>query len=497
VTGAGEVGDPAAWAAREREAADRARYGDNAVDELVEVEPAGEVDGGGRPVELAASAGGRSQAARLVRLALARFDLVTGDDGREYAVPRRGPNVALPFRGRGGLRLALARAYADANDDAPPSSSALTDALAVLASHAADAAPVPVFLRVAPHAGGVVVDLGTVDGRCVLVDGAGWRVAASSPVLFRRTALTAPLPDPVPSRDGLAALRELLNVSDDGFRLLVGWLVAALMPELPHPILTLLGEHGTAKSTAGRLLVSLVDPSPAPLRSMPRDLRQWAVSAAASRALVLDNCSGFPPWLSDALCKAVTGDGIVDRALYTDDDVHVLAFRRVIALTTIDAGALRGDLAERLLVVELDRIDVDDRRPEAEVLATFDAARSAALGALLSLVAGVLVRLPDLRLPPLPRMADFARVLAALDDATGWSTLATFTAGGDDVAEAVIGSDPFAEAVRLFVMGDPARGELPREWSGTTSELLTLITPRERVPRGWPRSAQAATRCGG
>jgi hypothetical protein len=350
---------------------------------------------------------------------------------------------------------------------------------------------VPVFLRVAPHDGAVVVDLGTVDGSAVIVDGAGWRVAPASPVLFRRTGLTAPLPGPVASRDGLATLRGLLNVSEDGFRLLVGWLVAALVPDLPHPILTLLGEQGTAKSTAARLLVSLIDPSPAPLWSVPRDLRQWAVSASASRALVLDNCSGFPAWLSDALCKAVTGDGIVDRALYTDDDVHVLAFRRVIALTTIDAGALRGDLAERLLVVELDRIDEADRRPEGEVLAAFDAARPAALGELLTLLAGVLLRLPDVRLPTLPRMADFARVLAALDDLTGWSTLASYTAGAAEVAEAVIASDPFAEAVRLFVMGDPAR-ERPRAWSGTTSELLRRITP-DRPPRDWPRSPQAAT----
>jgi hypothetical protein len=52
--------------------------------------------------------------------------------------------------------------------------------------------------------------------------------------------------------------------------------------------------------------------------------------------VVLDNISGIPDWLSDALCRAVTGDGMVRRRLYENDDLTVLAFRRVVALTSID-----------------------------------------------------------------------------------------------------------------------------------------------------------------
>ena len=136
----------------------------------------------------------------------------------------------------------------------------------------------------------------------------------------------------------------------------MAWLVAALFPEIPHPILALVGEQGTAKSTAARLVVSLVDPSPAPLRTPPREMRSWAAAASASWVVALDNVSTIPDWFSDTLCKAVTGDGIVERALHTDDDINVLTFRRCVALTSIDAGRLAGDLAERLLTVELARI---------------------------------------------------------------------------------------------------------------------------------------------
>jgi Mg-chelatase subunit ChlI len=104
-------------------------------------------------------------------------------------------------------------------------------------------------------------------------------------------------------------------VDDAGFRLLIGWLLAAYMPGIPHPILALLGQQGTAKTTALRLLLSLLDPSTAPVRTPPTEPAAWAVTAAHSWAVGLDNVSALPAWLQDALCKAVTGDGIVRRAL--------------------------------------------------------------------------------------------------------------------------------------------------------------------------------------
>ena len=55
----------------------------------------------------------------------------------------------------------------------------------------------------------------------------------------------------------------------------------------------------------------------------------------------------------------MTGDGLVRRKLYTDSDLAVLAFKRCIVLTSIDHGALRGDLGDRLLLVDLERIAAD------------------------------------------------------------------------------------------------------------------------------------------
>jgi len=430
---------------------------------------------------------GPSQAAVLARIAEEHYRLLGSDDGRPYAVRHSGPNIALLLRGKGALRDQLAKIYADTYGGRIPSASALTDALTVLQGRAAGKDPEPVFLRLAQHESRIVLDLGTADGRCAVAWPGGWSREPRSPVLFRRTRLTSPIPDPVHDGDGLDRLRALLNAEEKEFRLIVGWLIAALIPDIPHPIMALRGEQGSAKSSTAQMLVDLIDPSPAPLRSVPRDIKQWAVTASASWAVALDNVSSVPGWLSDTLCKAVTGDGYVDRVLYSDDDVTVLSFRRVILMTSIDPGALAGDLAERLLVIELQPILDTGRRPEAEVKAAYADARPAILASLLDLLALVLAELPGLSMDRMPRMADFARILKAVDTVQHWTTLDDYLSASTDVAADVLEGDVFASAII-------ALATRVQEWQGTASELLNAVDTPDPRPKEWPKDA---TRAGG
>ncbi|MGW4791782.1 ATP-binding protein [Nonomuraea sp. NPDC004297] len=431
---------------------------------------------------------GPSQASQLVSLARATYDLAMSEDGRPYGVRRRGPNIALPLRGKAGLRAQLARQFTDASGGQVPAQSALTDAMTVLEGMAAATDPIPVYLRVAGDAEQVVLDLGTADGRCVVVTSQGWRVSGRSPVLFRRSGAMSPMPEPAPGGgDGLARLRGLVNMDDPAFHQLVAWLVAAWVPHIPHPVLTFKGEQGTGKSKTAQMVINLVDPSAATKRSQPRDVKTWATQAFNSWALCLDNVSTIAPWLSDTLCKAVTGDGIIDRALYTDDDVVVLSFRRVLAMTTIDAGALAGDLAERIYMLELRLINEDQRRTEQELDERFEADRPAILAALLDLLAKVLDRLPGIHLDRMPRMADFARILAAIDAIQGWNTLESYTAAANNVAADALEGDPFGSAVATFI-------QQHGQWTGSAGQLLEQVPPPDGYHPKWPKDA---TRAGG
>lgn len=430
---------------------------------------------------------GPSQASQLVVLARERYWLFMSEDGRPYGIKTDGPNIALPLRGKAGLRSQLARVFTDTTGGTVPSQSALADAMTVLEGIAAMADPQIPQLRVARHRDRIIIDLATTDGGCVAVSPHGWERLATSPVVFRRSGAMKPLPAPISDGDGLAKLSDLLNTTEDGFHLLVAWMVAAFIPDLPHPILSFRGEQGTGKSKGAAMVIGIIDPSGAPKRTAPRDLKSWSVQAFNSWAICIDNVSQIADWLSDALCRAVTGDGVVDRALYSDDDVVVLEFRRVLAMTTIDAGALAGDLAERLLTIELQLIPDSKRREEAELDADYADAHPSILASLFDLLSKVLKALPDVQLTERPRMADFARVLAAVDHVTGWHTTSTYAATASDAVADVLEGEPFAQAVIELL-----RSAGPEGLTLTAHQLLDTVPTPEKLPKKWPKDPTRA-----
>ena len=425
-------------------------------------------------------AGRPSQAGELVALATSWYRFGQGPDGEPFAVARAGPGIARMLRGgRASLRAELAASY-NRVQGRVPSAQALADCLAVLEGQALASPREPIALRVATGPGPVCyVDLGDPSGRAIRVDRDGWTVADHPPVLFRRSELTGTLPEP--AAGDLGPFLDLLNVTADDRSAVLAYLVAVIVGA-PVPILFARGPAGAAKSSAARYIVRLLDPSPAPLRAAPRDLEGWAVAAAGSVIVGLDNLTTIPDWFSDALCRAVTGEAIVRRALYTDSGLSVVAFRRAVILTAIDAGALRGDLADRLLTLDLPEIAEGDRRDDGDVESAFLSVWPSALGGLLALAAAVIRTLPEIHLERRPRMADFGRILAAVDKLRGTDGLARYLDQRTDLArEAAEGDLVGAFLITYMVTRDT--------WTGTAAELLAALTP-DRAPRGWPATAR-------
>jgi hypothetical protein len=418
-----------------------------------------------------------STADKLVALAGESFELGRTPKGETFAVEKSGANVAIRLDGS-AMKSTLASLYFEKHKSVP-GSAAIEDALAVLRGHAMKRDPRELSLRYAQDGKTVVVDLGRVDGKAVVVDAASWRVVDRSPVLFERTELVGELSSPVDGGD-VAELRASLNVGDDDFDVLVGWMIAAMIPEIAHPILMLGGGQGTGKTTAARMIVDVLDKSDASTRSQPRDPEGYALSVAGSWTTVFDNVSKISEWWSDALCKTVTGDAFTKRKLYADRELSVVSFRRVIAITTIDAGALRGDLADRLVLVELERIDKPNRRSETEILRRHGELLPRLLGAFCTLLSRVLATLPRVQLGELPRMADFARVLAAVDAVRGTRSLATYLGQGERLSDDVVEGDSVGTAIRGFMSNRYG-------WTGTMQELLAAITPDD-PPRDFPKT---------
>jgi hypothetical protein len=300
--------------------------------------------------------------------------------------------------------------------------------------------------------------------------------------------LALPAPEPGGTVD---QLRSFLNLDDNAWRLVISWLVATLRPRGPYPILALFAEQGSGKSTIGRLLRELVDPNAAPLRAEPNDGRDLMIAANNSWCLAYDNLSHVPPWLSDALCRLSTGGGFATRELYTDQDEVIFESQRPLLLTSIEEVATRSDLLDRCLIVWLPAIPEDRRRSEAELFEAFRKVRPQILGTLLDAVAVALYRLPSIKLPGLPRMADFALWATSAETAFGWPTGTFMTAyqGNRESANEV--------ALEASVVARPLLDllEAQGEWTGASGELLKLLEERlgDQVRRlsGWPKNPRS------
>jgi hypothetical protein len=344
--------------------------------------------------------------------------------------------------------------------------------------------------------GRMYLDLGGADWRAVEIDATGWRIIAGheTPIRFRRAAGMLAIPDPV--RGGsLDELREFVNVGDgtEGdarWRLLVGWIVGALRPSGPYPVLALHGEQGSAKSTTSRLLRALLDPNKLAIRAEPREVRDLAIAATNGHVVALDNLSSVPPWLSDALCRLATGGGFATRALYTDAAEAIFDAQRPVLLNGIEELANRSDLLDRAIVLALPRIPDDQRRTESRLWTEFEAARPRILGALLDAVASAFANEASVKLERLPRMADFAVWVQAAGPALPWAPgefLRAYFANRATSHEAAIEASPVGQAVRGF-MADR------EEFSDTMTELLAAlaqsVTPDPTGSRGWPKNAR-------
>jgi 5S rRNA maturation endonuclease (ribonuclease M5) len=369
------------------------------------------------------------------------------------------------------------------------SATARNDALTLVEGLALHRGPErQVHVRVAGHDQAIYLDLADRDWNVVEITASGWRLAVDPPVRFTRSTGTLGLP--VPEHGGsLELLRPFVNLDDDEWVLFISWLVAALRPNGPYPVVDLLGEQGAAKSTTARVARALIDPNKAALRSAPRDPRDFVVTTSSSWVAAFDNLSSLPEWLSDALCRLSTGGGFAARQLYTDADEVIFDAQRPVIVTGIVELATRSDLLDRSLLLTLPSIRDSARLPEAIFWERFDDARPQILGALLDAVAIALRDHGSVELPTLPRMADFAVWSVAATPVLGWTPQRFLEAYEDNrasVHQVAVEESPIGS-----VLLDVGR----IGFDGTATELLATLATFVDEPvtksKGWPKSARA------
>jgi hypothetical protein len=351
-----------------------------------------------------------------------------------------------------------------------------------------------VFIRVAGDVSGAAnfLDLGEPSGRAVKISADGWDVVDRPAIPFQRP--TGMLALPVPSRGGsIELLRPYVNVTDEAFVLLIGWLTAALRPAGPYPILSLHGEQGSAKSTLARILRLLIDPQACPLLSEPASTLDLMVTAVNGWLLAYDNITAIPDWLSDGLCRLVFGAGVSRRALFSKNERNVLYTQRPVILNGIEDYARKSDLVDRTVFLELPAIHQHQRRAEGAFWSAFRAEHALILGGVLDAIVAGLRELPSVQLPRLPRMADFALWGEAVARGLGrehGSFMAAYERSRHEATETALESSPLGSMLLKLA-------PTILNWECSPTELFDMLTTKvgRRVAgsAAWPKSTQRFT----
>ena len=343
--------------------------------------------------------------------------------------------------------------------------------------------------RAAFHEGAVFYQLGP--GRVVRVDEEGWRIDADPPVTFRSVKNLRALPNP---REGgkLEDLTRWVNLkSERDRRMYMTYTTLVALANIPRPILLATGVMGSGKSTASRVVKRLMDPTSS--EAVTIDRRDFLQKASHCYIMMLDNQNALPEWALDTLCRLVTGESDSKRVLYTDDEDLIWAMKRGVLLNGINSPSERGDVQDRTLPIELDRIDKRKRLPEDDFWMQFTFALPDLLGAVFTALSGALRERHTIELEERPRLADWGLYAAALYESQGWG-VKTFEADWQRVEEAqqqgTLDGSVVAQIIILY-MKDKDRVEQPAsklhkllEDFGETSDLDL------RADRGWPKTGR-------
>ncbi|MGJ5819924.1 hypothetical protein [Paludibaculum fermentans] len=348
----------------------------------------------------------------------------------------------------------------------------------------------PVFCRVGEMDGKVYHDLVNPRWEAIEIDKTGYRVVTRCPVKFRREPGMLELPVPVSDDSGGERLRGVLNLRNrDQFDLIVSWMLGAMSPSGPHPILGVYSEPGSGKSTLTRMLREILDPNVASIRGIPRSEQELIISAKNAWISAYDNVGALPEWISDCLCRLATGGGFSTRKLYTDADEVIFNTRRPVILNGVTDIITRPDLMDRSIIVDLPPVSSERRQTERQLLQEFHAALPGIRGWLLQVMANGLDAREWMTLKELPRMADFASnvypaTIGFMDDPDRFPAL--LEGNRREANDFSLDSSPIGRTIL---------GLAP--WVGTASELLRELQRGASEPelrsQSWPTTPHSVS----
>ena len=312
------------------------------------------------------------------------------------------------------------------------------------------------------------IDLGDPERNMIKVGPDRWDITSQKTPMFYRPQHLRALPHPERGGD-IDELFSFVPAENPQEKLLMtAWLLAALHAGIPNPILVFVGQQGSAKTTRTKRFRSLLDPSFTPVLG---DLEMSNLFLTFQHHAVpcFENVSQFNRRVADMFCRAVTGNGVERRKLYTDSDQVLFSFRRSIIINGIDTPSMRPDFLDRCLIINCER--KKKFQPLHELDQQFEEARPRIFGAMLDVLVETLRVLPSTATAEEFRMADFAHFGRAVAIALGQQPSAFDEAYRLNIRHRnfeVLEDAPMVQLLKEFSLKHPAADP----WIGSAVSLL-------------------------
>jgi len=332
--------------------------------------------------------------------------------------------------------------------------------------------------RVASHNGKIYYDMSDEEGRIIEIDNNGWRFTTNSPILFRREQHQKAQVEP--KREGdLDKLWTYLNLSSDGDRVLFrSMLTSAFFPDIDHAIPVLHGQQGSGKTFTSECFKDIVDPSSLKTQALSKDEQSLILTLYHNWLTIFDNVSEVKDWQSDMLSRAITGEGVSRRRLYTDDEEQMYNFRRNVMVNGLIIPLTAPDVMDRSLLFKIKRFEQHGSKEKLEK--EFERDKPEILGALFDLVSETLKikEEQEIETPPGIRLYDFGVIGEAAARAAGEKEgrfLELFLKKKADDNLEVIQSSLMGSVLYSLIVDDESFLDKKLKWSGSPTRLLDIF----------------------
>ena len=282
--------------------------------------------------------------------------------------------------------------------------------------------PRKTYKRFAYHEGSIYLDLNDGKGSVVKADKNGWEVLVNPPIEFIRTGNMQSLPVPIQDGNYDDFFKSLNFKRESDLILTKAYIPCILYTEIPRPALFLVGMKGSSKSTTARLIRRLIDPVINEVLFPKNNERDMNLIFQQHPLPVFDNVQSYDERQCNFLCMAITGGGMEERKLHTNGETFYTHYKKPFISTSINVPIVAKDLVDRSIIVELEKINPEDRKDEEEIFAEFANNHASYLGGLLGVIVQALKIKPSIALEAKPRMADFAKMACAVGESMGVSS---------------------------------------------------------------------------